>query len=544
MKTRIEENLIPRLPSLGDFFCESATRHPDRPALIVAGKIWSYEELDTECAAIEKTLYAAGIAGKQRNIGLIYARTSFSYAAVLAIMRSNNVYVPLNIKAPAAQLLTVLEDADIHAVIIDTGDRLFEGVTEMLKRCRHLDVITPGGALDPSLARCVTGFGKHKRWEVPTSETASRNWDRARGSRVSTAQLAYIIYTSGSTGAPKGVAIAHETARRCIDKLHRLFRTDHEDRFAQFAALSFDMSIIDMFVCWKSGGVLCVPADSEILVPLKYALSQAITVWTSVPSLATFLLKLGFLKSGALPCVRLSVFGGDAFSAELARIWAAAAPHSRILNLYGPTEVTIASTYYEYTNESPATGLVPIGVPLPELRCMIVDEGQVIEAEDVPGELWISGDQHALGYWNNPTATESAFVRFPRNDTASELWYRTGDLVSWHRGQGLHFRGRLDRQVKLNGYRIELQEVEAALRNVLGCTLVAAIPVRNSNGVCEKIVAFCDKLTEAAADVKTRCFGRLPRYMVPERIYELDPFPLSDHGKIDYRALAARAAAL
>jgi non-ribosomal peptide synthetase component F len=303
------------------------------------------------------------------------------------------------------------------------------------------------------------------------------------------------------------------------------------------------MSIMDMFICWKSGGALCLLPESERLVPLKYAVALGITVWTSVPSLAMFLLKLGLLKDNALPRVRLTLFGGDSLSAELVRTWVAAAPGSRIFNLYGPTEVSIAATYYECTGQSPTSGVIPIGAPLPGLRCMIVDDDQVIDAENVPGELWIAGDQLAAGYWKNSAATESAFVQFPPRDARAQLWYRTGDRVSWTHGAGLSFRGRLDRQVKLNGYRIELQEIESALKSVIGCALVAAIPIRSATGVCEKIVAYCDKLSEDEATIRSRCARSLARYMVPDRIYELEPFPLSDHGKIDYGALTARAIA-
>jgi acyl-CoA synthetase (AMP-forming)/AMP-acid ligase II len=174
------------------------------------------------------------------------------------------------------------------------------------------------------------------------------------------------------------------------------------------------------------------------------------------------------------------------------------------------------------------------------LRHLIVDEGRVVQADDVPGELWLSGDQLASGYWNNPAATQAAFVRFPGDDPHAQVWYRTGDLVSLHGDIGLSFRGRLDRQVKLRGYRVELQEVESALRDVIGCTLVAVVPVRNAGGICEKMIAYCDSLSADEVTIKSRCLTRLPQYMVPERIFPLETFPLSDHGKVDYLALAAR----
>jgi non-ribosomal peptide synthetase component F len=300
---------------------------------------------------------------------------------------------------------------------------------------------------------------------------------------------------------------------------------------------------MEMFVCWKSGGALYAPPSTTVLVPLNFAVTHELTIWSSVPTLANFLLKLGLLKDRVLPHVRLTIFGGDALSAELAHAWAAAAPHSRILNLYGPTEVTITSTQYEFEPKSAAhSGLVPIGIPFPGLRHVIVDDGCAIETEDTLGELWLAGDQLAVGYWQNSEATRAAFVRYPSDAPAADLWYRTGDLVSWRNGAGLSFRGRLDRQVKLRGCRVELLEVESALRKLLESTLVAVVPVRDANGICQQIVAYCEKLTFDEAILRGRCLEQLPRYMVPHRIFELDPFPLTDHGKVDYLALAARTA--
>jgi non-ribosomal peptide synthetase component F len=423
----------------------------------------------------------------------------FSYAAVIAIMRANCVYVPLNPKAPAERLLKTIDDAGIEGVIVDTTDALTGEVTDALRRSQHLHIITNDGHSFPSL---------------------DRSHASSDGTLVTSPRLAYIIYTSGSTGEPKGVAIAHESACHCMEKLHQLFEANERDRFTQFSALSFDYSLVELFVCWKAGGALYVPAASEALVPLSFAVTHEITVWFSVPSLASFIVKLGLLKRNVLPSVRLLLFGGEALPFELAQVWAAAAPFSRILNLYGPTEVTIVSTYREYQRQSGSrSGTVPIGLPLPGLHYMIVDDGRAVEMDDVPGELWSQLD-----------------------DTLPRVWYRTGDLVSRQSGVGVSFRGRIDRQVKLRGFRVELQEIESVLRDVIGCALVAVVPVRNAGGMCERIFAYCDRLSSDEATIKCRCLSRIPPYMVPERILELDTFPISAHGKIDYVALGARMA--
>jgi D-alanine--poly(phosphoribitol) ligase subunit 1 len=510
MTTAFSEQTPSPRRSLDVFFSKSAQRFPSRPALYAAGQLWSYGQLDAESAKIAAALNMQGA-----NIGLLYARSAFSYAAILAIMRSGNVYVPLNPKMPAQRLLRMIEDAGIQTLIVDTAEGLSEGVAETLKQCPFLRVLTQESDTGPASGK------------APTNPSNG---------------LAYIIYTSGSTGTPKGVAVTHESACRCIEKSQCVFGISERDRFTQFSALSFDVSILDLFLCWKSGATLYVPEASEAMVPLKFATTHGITVWSSVPSLANFLLKLQLLKPNALRCVRLFLFCGEALPAELARALMQAAAESRIFNLYGPTECTIFATYYEYDRESgPRSGIVPIGAPLPGVSCKIVDEGHAVDLEDVPGELWLAGDQLAREYWNNPASTRAAFVRRRFDDTGPDIWYRTGDLVCQRKESGLSFRGRLDRQIKLRGFRIELQEIESALRDVIGCALVAVIPVRNSGGICEKIIAYCDSLGADEAMIKSRCLNRIPSYMVPDRIVALDTFPLNESGKINYMALAARA---
>ena len=178
------------------------------------------------------------------------------------------------------------------------------------------------------------------------------------------------------------------------------------------------------------------------------------------------------------------------------------------------------------------------------MRCLIMRDDLLVEREDEPGELWMAGDQLARKYWNNTAATEQAFVRYPSGPDASEVWYRTGDLVSYRPDVGYLFHGRADRQIKLHGHRVELQEIESALRDEIGCAFVAVVPVRAAGGMWEKLIAYCDRIDAEEPGIKARCIRRLPRYMVPDRIVGLDKFPLGAHGKIDYLALAARTAQL
>jgi amino acid adenylation domain-containing protein len=533
--------------SLDTFFSESVRAHPTRHALFIGGRSWSYLQLDAQCRAIEHALHVAGVAGKRCNIGLVYGRSMFSYAAIIAIMRSDCVYVPLNVKIPAERLQKMIDDARIEALLIDTNDPLCEAIAGTLLRCGSLHVIVPERESQSSHPAMVKALQRHNFWHVPAGNVLPWRTPDKPAPSVSAEpdpqRLAYILFTSGSTGIPKGVAITHASACACIEKAHRLFETHEQDRFTQFSALSFDVSILDLFLCWKSGAALYVADASQALVPLTFVVAHGITVWSSVPSLANILLKLRLLRPNALPQVRLMLFCGEALPCELAEACATAAPKSRVINLYGPTECTIFATYYEYQRRGGApTGTVPIGIPLPDLECMIVDDGRPVVADDTPGELWIRGDQLAVGYWNNPMATHQAFVPHPDADTVATRWYRTGDLVTHSPEKGLEFRGRLDRQVKLRGHRIELQEIESVLREVIGCTLVAVVPLRNAGGICEQIIAYCDRLSTDEAATKELCLQKIPRYMVPDHILGLNNFPLNNSGKIDYQALTQRAA--
>lgn len=525
--------------SLDALFQDSLQKYPHRPALFTKGQQWSYEELGRECRLIRDTLREAALEGKEGNIGLIYARDTFSYAAVLAIMQSNNVYVPLNPKSTPERLLKIIANAGIEALIVDAAEGLSAGIARALEQSRPLHIIAKEGASSANLVAFFPRVPQHRLWIVRQAQTGVTDDIPLF---PTPAHLAYIIYTSGSTGVPKGVAITHESAVRCISRVHRLFDTNERDRFTEFSALSFDVSIADLFLCWRSGGALYVPEPSESLVPLSFVVKHAITVWSSVPSLANNLLKLNLLKPNALPDVRLALFCGEALSGELAAAWAAAAPASRPINLYGPTEVTIFSTYYEYIRDrDPSDGIVPIGNPLPGLGFLIVDDGRVVESEDTPGELWLSGDQLAAAYWNDAAATNKAFVWHPGPTGPMSLWYRTGDVVSRNSDVGLRFRGRMDRQVKLRGYRIELQEVESILREVLGCAVVAVVAPRNAQGLCEKMSAFCDRLDADEAAIKALCSAHMLPYLVPDHIRVLDAFPMNNSGKVDYLALAEQA---
>jgi len=257
--------------------------------------------------------------------------------------------------------------------------------------------------------------------------------------------------------------------------------------------------------------------------------------------------KLGLLTPAAFPTLRLSLFCGEALSASLAERWQLAAPASVVENIYGPTETTVAITHYRWdAARSPAEcvhGLVPIGGVFEGQECCVVDDALAPCPTRQQGELCLAGSQVTRGYLNDPAKTRAQFV--PVQGMGDKVWYRTGDLVYQDERKCLFFLGRKDEQVKVNGYRVELQEIDLVLREVSGTELAVAVAWPVSEGTAAGIVAV---LCGADATIDSRviegCAKRLPGYMVPAHIYHFDSLPLNVNGKVDRRQITERLSGL
>jgi len=276
-----------------------------------------------------------------------------------------------------------------------------------------------------------------------------------------------------------------------------------------------------------------------MIKPGRFINEARLTGWFSVPSTATFMRRFGELKPGAYPHLRLSLFCGEALPVEVVRDWSAAAPNSRIENIYGPTELTIACTAYRWGNvTSPGDcehGIVPIGEPFENMRALIVDE-QLHEVENgVDGELLMTGPQLSLGYWQDEKRTRDRFVSVPNKDGT---YYRTGDRVrSRGPGKPLVYLGRLDNQIKVLGHRVELGEVEATVREMSGAAGVVALGWPKTESGADGIVVFIEADTLDTQLLMNDLRGKLPIYMVPRSIRLVNRIPLNTSGKYDRRAL-------
>ena len=521
---------VPR-GSIAAGFVTSAARFPDHPALVIAGATVTYTQLFDQATSLAATLMRE-LPGNDPPLVAVFAERSITaYAGVLAALLSGNGYVPLSPHLPAERNRTMFDRSGCRAIIVDEAglQQLPEVVTDssahqvvLLPDCRALDDL----ANKVEGVKCVTSDDL----EPPTA------WQPVD---VDPGSMAYLLFTSGSTGIPKGVMVSHANVEHFLDFVVDRYQITAEDRLSQTFDLIFDLSVFDLFAAWRAGASICVPDRGDLLMPARYLQESAITIWFSVPSVGRLMHRLRLLEPGAYPDLRLSLFCGEALTTELAESWATAAPNSIVENLYGPTELTLACTYYRYEREAAATesrhGVVPIGRAFPAAQTLIADESLHEVQHGADGELLVAGPQVALGYFRDEERTAAAFVVPPGQN---HVFYRTGDRVCRSTPDGpLLYLGRVDHQIKIHGKRIELGEIDAALREVTGIETVAAVGWPVTEAGADGIVAFVAAAKVDARETRQQLAGKLPDVAVPRAVHAVDELPLNANGKIDRGAL-------
>lgn len=514
-------------------FAASVSRFPDRPALAVDGREHSYTELWSAAGRLAAVLDGQHPPRAPRLTAVLAARSTTAYAGVLAALFRGHAYVPLNPSFPVPRTAAMLARSGARSLIVDGAAAAL--LDDVLRDAEAgLTIVLP----DLDEAGAIQARHPGHRVIGAGAVAAARP-----GAPVAASpdDVAYLLFTSGSTGQPKGVAVAHRNVRHFIDFMAARYEVVPEDRFTQMFDLTFDLSVFDMFVCWERGACLCCPTKQQILLPARYISDAGVSIWFSVPSTGVLMNRLRLLAPGAFPGLRLSLFCGEALPLEMTAAWAKAAPNSVIENLYGPTELTIACSLYRWATETtPAEceqGMVPIGEPYPGMRALVVDPDQRPVPVGEAGELLMAGPQVTLGYWNDPEKTAAAFVTPPGE---TKVHYRTGDLVRRPAaGRPMTYLGRVDNQVKVHGYRVELGEIEAALRTAGAVDVAVALGWPRTATGCEGIVAFTTPSDRPVEAIRRDVAARLPKYMVPREIRFLDHFPLNVNGKIDRKALYA-----
>ena len=515
--------------SLISGFLRSLRTNPGHKALELGELSLTYDQLWNYAGRVTACLNSI-LDSQQRVVAVLADRSVGAYGGILGVLGCGRGYVPLNPKFPVERTALMLRASGCGTVVV--GKECAETLRELLPRVeRSLTLILPDD--DWETAGNLSGHRVFKSSEL--SKVADPSEPVVRGD-----DTAYLLFTSGSTGVPKGVAVSQSNAAAYMEYAKKRFGIHAEDRCSQNFDLTFDLSVHDLFTCWDAGATLC-PYPEQTLTPATFVDELGLTVWFSVPSVAMFASKLGLLQPGAFPTLRWSLFCGEALSASLAAAWQQAANNSILENLYGPTEATIAITYYRWdAAHSPAecvSGLVPIGWPFEGQQVCVVDESFAPVAPRQGGELCLGGSQVTRGYLNDSEKTAKSFVRLKH--TGDQIWYRSGDLARQDERGCLFYLGRRDFQVKVNGYRVELQEIDLVLREAARTELAVAIPWPLSAGSASGIVGVLSGANSGDdASIIAACEARLPRYMVPNRLYHFRQMPLNVNGKIDRGKIA------
>lgn len=419
---------------LHEGFAARAQQQPQAPAIVADDGEIDYGTLATWSNRIGGGLQQRGL---QRGelVAIVAAKSTAQVAGVLGILAAGGAYVPIDPDWPAARQWELLAEAGIRFVLTQGSlrDRLAWPETVC---CLCLDV--------PA------------EWAIATDAPLETDRDPA--------ELAYVIYTSGSTGKPKGVAISHRSAANTLIDINRRFAIGPQDKILGLSALSFDLSVYDIFGTLAAGGTLVLPGACQLREPgrwLETIREHGITLWNSVPALLQMLVdRLEATGESAPLSLRLALLSGDWLSPALPERLRAYCPEARIVSLGGATEAAIWSIYHPVTTVAPERTSIPYGKPLANQRFYVLDKDLSDRPDWVPGQLYIGGTGLAREYWNDPEKTAASFIWHPQT---GERLYKTGDLGRYWPDGSIEFLGRADTQVKINGFRVEIGEVEARL---------------------------------------------------------------------------------
>jgi tyrocidine synthetase-3 len=496
----------PRNKTIYELFAEQVEKTPDNIAVIEPGDFRhiSYNQLNQKASGLARLLKNRGVTA-DTVVGLQMERTVEMVTAVMGILIAGAAYLPLVPGLPAHRREYMVRDASAFIVL------------------SHSDC-----AIEPRPGEKSVGVDKKSAAGNPSKpETPSHS-----------THTAYVIYTSGSTGKPKGVMIEHSQLLNFIYHMYNGYKRNFgsNDNCLGLTEISFDVSVCELFLPLSFGASIFLAAG-ETKFDVE-ELSKAIVRWdiTFAYIPPGLLSELSVRLRGCVSKLRLNklLVGVEPIRDNVLENYLELNPRMCILNGYGPTETTICSTTLEYRSHQPRGQIVPIGTPIANTKIVILDNRRNLVPGGIPGEICVSGAGVGRGYLNNPGLTAEKFV--PNPSIQGKRMYKTGDLGRWLENGSIEFTGRIDGQVKIRGYRIETGEIENQLLNI-GFIKEAKVIVKqdreNRKYLCGYIVS--EKKKNIAGLKKTLSL-KLPRYMIPSYIMQIEKIPLTSHGKIDWKA--------
>ena len=482
-------------------------RFPDRNALYIKGQYYTYRELAGKVAGVQKILL-------EENTGQQVAIAAYddadTYAGILACLFSGKTYVPLNPENPPSRNAGIVMQAEACTLITSRPGEIqsLSGNNPAFDR-----VIHPSEISADSLPVAVEQDDR-----VP----------------------AYLLFTSGSTGQPKGVPVTRDSVRAFLNAFFSMgYPMDETDRVLQMFDLTFDLSVMSYMAPLMKGACMYTVPQGEIKYTSVYEILEdhEITVALMVPSVLGFLSR--YFDEIRLEKLKYSLFCGEALHQNLAAGWSACVPNARIQNVYGPTEATVFCLAYDIpatpVNARSYNGIISIGTPMAGTVAMVAGDDSLPLPDGQHGELCLSGRQLTPGYWKNDEKNKESFFEINYKGSLRRF-YRTGDICYREEDGVYMFCGRKDNQVKIQGFRVELSEIEHHAMQFEGVQAAVAVAVHDALGNTAISLAVHGNTADADA-LRQLLKNQLPSYMIPSGIFFLGSFPLNQNGKIDRKKI-------
>ncbi|MBW1713791.1 MAG: amino acid adenylation domain-containing protein, partial [Deltaproteobacteria bacterium] len=490
-----------------------AEQTPEAVALVFEDRELTYQDLNAKANQVAHHLQTLGV-GPEGLVGICLERSLEMVVGLLGVLKAGAAYVPLDPTYPKERLAFMLEDSKVQVLL--TQERLTTVLPE-----HQAQVIF----LDPDL----TALAGQSR-ENPDCQITSD-------------QPAYVVYTSGSTGRPKGVIGLHRGAVNRFSWMWDQFPFEENEICCQKTSLNFVDSLWEIFGPLLQGiKTVIIPDEIVKDVPrlVETLASQDVTRIVLVPSLLRTILNMDSDLSNQLRKLKIWVSSGEALPSELTRRFQEILPQSRLLNLYGSSEVSADVTWFDTSSMSSQSESVPIGRPLANTQIYLLDRYLNPVPRGVPGAIYVGGDGLARGYFNRPDLTEEMFIPDPFSDEPGARLYKTGDLGRYLADGNIEFLGRTDHQVKIRGFRIELGEIKATLADHPAVKEAVVVSREDQSGD-KSLAAYVVLDQERPSPGQLRDFlkEKLPEYMVPSAFVTLEEMPLTPNGKIDYQSLPA-----
>lgn len=508
------------LPQLID---ATACQYPEREAIRFAGKGLTYAQLSEKSDCLARLLLERGVRRRDR-VGIYSNKSLESAVAMYGIMKAGAAYVPLDPTAPAERIAAIVHDCGIECVISQDAKA---AQVQQLPGLKTVIGVTNGGVSWEEVWQCTGG---------------------GLGIGIMEQDLAYIIYTSGSTGTPKGIMHTHHSSLSFARWAAEAYVLTGDDRLSNHAPLHFDLSIFDFFAGAVAGATTVVVPEPITKFPASYSKlleDERVSVFFTVPFALIQLDSHGVLEDRNLNGLRWIIFGGEPMPPKYLRSLIAKVPTARFGNMYGPAEVN-GCTHYTVPESGPVgDDALPIGKMNANMEGIVIDDNDGEVEVGQPGELLVRSPTMMQGYWGREDLNERAFFRRKVAQTYDDVFYRTGDLVEQQPDGDLQFLGRKDRQIKIRGYRVELDEVES--------TLVAhpqveeagafAVPDGLGSNRIEAAVTLKADAAATSAELLAHLKSRLAWYAVPDTVSIWSTLPRTTTGKIDRRQLRDNAIA-